>query len=74
MYDRGWCSSGRIRREVARLVVVEADVDRVGVVQVGLDVVDERERSGTPRELPRLAPRLPAVLGDMDQPVVGART
>ena len=59
---------------VAFLVVVETEVDRVRVVQVGTDVVHERALRRTPGSEPTSIERhaLAAVLTDLDQAVVGA--
>ena len=67
----------QVRLVVAVLVVVEGHVDRVGVEQVGLDVVDEcrvrHARQVADLDLaPALAPILVGTVGHLDQAVVGA--
>ncbi len=61
----------QVRGEVARLVVVDDRVDGIGVEEVGLQVVDE-ELHRHARQPVDLAPAPAAVLGHLDQPVVGA--
>ena len=59
--------------EVAVLVVVETRVDRVRVVPRRLDIRNiNLRRLAREREVLDLPPVLAAVLGHLDQPVVGA--
>ena len=63
----------QIRRKVPVFVVIQGHVHGVRVVQIGADVVDE-SGVGNARQRAHLdaAPALAAVLGDLDQAVVGA--
>ena len=63
----------QIRREVPVFVVIQGHVHGVRVVQIGADVVDE-SGVGNARQRAHLdaPPALAAVLGDLDQAVVGA--
>ena len=60
-----------VGREITVLVVVEGGEDRIGVVQGSLEPVDVGHL-GDLAGLLDLPPVLAAVLGDLDQPVVGA--
>ena len=58
--------------EVAMLVVVNNHIDRVRVVQIGFDVVDE-VLARHARQASAEAPVLAAVFADLDAPVIGSR-
>ena len=64
----------QVRREVAVLVVVEAHVDRLGVEEVGLDVVDECGPwdTGEVADLDR-GPGVTTIGAHLQQPIVGSR-
>ena len=58
--------------EIAALVVVHYHVDRVGVVQVGADVINEEVFRNTGQFI-QLPPVGATILADLDQAVIGAR-
>ena len=60
-----------IRRKITALVVVDNNVNRVGVVQIGFDVIDKKAL-GYAGQAIDLTPRLAIVFAYLDQAIVGA--